>query len=148
MLRGFADCKLTPTTPIPDLLSQHDTAPIPCPNTPTNQNSYYVHLLGALRSTHTHPGQGQRPVCGEIHTSREYHMHTTNTHSLRATPATYLCYITHATAYPSTTRSALHSATDGDASPELSHCSSTTMHFSTSLPGRHITDTRTGPLGC
>ncbi len=147
MLKGFLDSRLTLTTPIPDPPSQHDTAPIACaPHPPTNRNSHYIHLLRVLHSADTHPGQGQRPVCGEIHTSNKYHIHTTNTHSRRATPATYLCYITHATAYPSTGRSALHSA-NGDASPQLLHCKSNTMH-PISQPGRLISDMRTGPLGC
>lgn len=85
--------------------------------TPPRQNSHYIHLLWALHSTDTHPSRGKGLRVGKFTHSES----TTHTHSHRSTPATYLYYITHATAYPSTTRSALHSATDGDASPELLH---------------------------
>lgn len=132
LLRGFLDGRPTPATPIHDLPSQYDSAPLPCQHSSTNQNSHYIHLLRLLHSMDTHPGRGQRPVCvfvcvcaggGGKFTHPENTTCTPQTHTLththRATPATYLCYITHATAYPSTSRSALHSASDRDASPEL-----------------------------
>lgn len=95
-----------------------------------------------------HPGQRQGIACGEIHTSTNHRMHTTNTHSHRATPATYLCYITHATAYPSTIRSAMHPAKNGDSSPGLVHCWSLNSWLANLSAWRIMTDTRTDPLGC
>lgn len=48
------------------------------------------------------------------------HTKRTNTLFHRAAPATYLCCITHATAYPCTSRSAQHPAENGDSSPKIS----------------------------
>lgn len=114
------------------------------PHTHTNHskpNSHYLHLLRVLHSTDTHPGQ--RPASGEIHTSKESTTRTPQTHTHTATLATYLCYITNATAYPSTGRSALCSATGGDASPELFYCLcvSVTIYF------LQLQDMRTCPRG-
>lgn len=75
-----------------------------------------------------HPSRSGAKACmrGNSHIQKTPHAHHRHTLSHRATPATYLYYITHATAYPSTSRSALHSATDGDSSPELARCKSIT----------------------
>lgn len=128
MLRGFLDYKLTPTTPIPDPPSQHDTAPIPCPHKP--KHPLHSSPRGIALNRHPSRSGAKAFVCvwGKFTHPESIHKHT-HTHSRsRATPAaTYLCYITHATAYPSTARSALHSATDGDASPQLLHCRSKTL---------------------
>lgn len=117
------------TTPIPDPPSQHDTAPIPALQTGTPITSV---SLGYC--TRLHPIQVRAKTCvwGNSHIQRIPHTRS-------ATPTTYLCYITHATAYPSTTRSVLHSATDR----ALSRCKSISNNALLRLE-----DSRTGPLGC
>lgn len=120
VFRGFLDCRLKLTTPIPDPGSKHDTAPIPCPYPPyPYKPKPPLHPSPLGTALHWFPSRSGAKACvwGNSHMQRVPHTHHTS--SRRATPATYLCYITHATAYPSTARSALHSATDGDASPEL-----------------------------
>lgn len=118
---------LTSTTPIPERPSQRDTAQIPFSSQPCNKLTKPTPLQpsyqGSASNTHLFQVRGSSiGMCGEIHTSKNHHMYSTHTHT--ATPATYLCYITHATAYPSTSRFALDSATDRDDLPEFVHCNS------------------------
>lgn len=134
--KGFLDGSLTPTTTTPDLLLEYDTTLAPC------------HYSSAKLQTHPSPqaiefnrhpsrfsGKGSRAgkftqKKQEKKTPEGHHKHTL---SCRPTPATYLCCVTHATAYPCTSRSALHSATDVDASSELIHCWSNIDDFFVSL---------------
>lgn len=100
----------------------------------TGRNSHYIHLLGVQHATDSDSGQGKDLRVGKL-THPE-----SATHTHRATLTTYLCYITHATAYPSSTRSALLSAT------KRYHRSSAKLLVP--MPFLWLANSRTGSLGC
>lgn len=93
------DSRLTLTTPIPDPPSQHDTAPIPALRTTTPITSTSLRHCTRLTSI-----QGRAKVCvwGNSHIQRVPRTRSYSNHLL----------VLHNTAYPSTNRSALHSATN------------------------------------
>lgn len=119
------------------------------PTLQQNQNPHYTHLLRVLHATPTHPGQGQRPVCGEVHTSQNHAMYCASTHTHTHSYSCHLLVL-HNTCHclPIHQQICTTLSLRQRRIARVHTLQQYNNSFTNSLPGRLISDMRTGPLGC